>query len=98
MIKFLKVSTIIIVVLLLVATIVLVMLQSLITLVAVPTSILFGYYLMVLFLISILKKQPSNQILALIVWVLFLTPLLWLLIDPYSLSELLMPKMNIDMK
>lgn len=61
MIKFLKVSTIIIVVLLLVATIVLVMLQSLITLVAVPTSILFGYYLMVLFLISILKNSPQTK-------------------------------------
>lgn len=98
MIRFLKISTITLIVSLLIATIVLVMFQSLISLVAVPTAILFAYYLMVYFLIVLLKKHQTNQFLLILIWVLFLTPLLWLLIDAYGFSELLMPKMNIDMK
>jgi hypothetical protein len=74
------------------------MFQNIISLIAVPTGILFAYYLIVFFLISILKERSSNQILSIIVWVLFFVPLLWLLIEPYGLFELLTPKINLDMK
>jgi hypothetical protein len=63
---------------------------------------LFYYVLngtaVVYFLISLLKEPHPNLILPIIVWVLYLLPLLWLLIDPYGLSELMMPKINLDMK
>ncbi|WP_291870415.1 hypothetical protein [Maribacter sp.] len=98
MIRFLKISTVIILILLFIATLVMLMFQNMVSLIAMPTGILFVYYLVVFFLISFLKERRSNQVLSIIVWLLFLVPLLWLLVDPYSLFELMMPKINLDMK
>ena len=98
MIKFLKISTIVILVLLFVATLILISFQSIVSIIAVPTSIFFVYYLIVYSLTSILNKQQLNQVLLILIWVLFLTPLVWCLINPESLFNIVTPKINLDMK
>lgn len=98
MIKFLKISTIIILVLLFVTALILISFQSIVSIIAVPISILFMYYLIVLSFASVLNKKNSNQVLLILIWILFLTPLLWCLINPESLFNILTPKINLDMK
>ena len=95
---FLKTSTIILVVILFIITLILVAFQSLVSIIAIPTGIFFIYYLIVLFLISILNKQNPKQALLIIIWVLFLVPLLWCLINPESLFDFVTPNLHLDMK
>lgn len=98
MIKFIKISSIILVVLLFLVTLILITFQSLLSIIAIPTGILFLYYSVVLALTFIIKKQNPNQVYIVLIGLLFFTPLIWCLIDPTYLFELLTPNLNLDMK
>lgn len=74
-------------------------LQSFASFIIYPVGALFCYYLMMLLLITSLKGNFVNIIVSLIIWTLILMPIIWLLIAPeYLLFDLLMPKLDIDMK
>ena len=96
--KFLKTSALIILIILLVITVIMLSFQSVVSVLAVPAGVLFFYYLVVFILISFLKEQKSNQILFIVVWGLFLSPILWMLISPEHLFNLITPKLYLDMK
>jgi hypothetical protein len=96
--KFLKVSTLIILVLLFVSTLVLISFQSIVSIIAVPTGILLGYYLLVLLLIGFYNKRDSNDFLLILIWSLFLIPIISFLLSPEGLFNLITPKIILDMK
>lgn len=74
------------------------LLQTFISFLAYPIGALFLYYSAILFLVIWLKENFGKKALSIIIWVLFLVPIVWLLSAPASLFNLLMPKLNIDMR
>src|SRR5690606_13217590 len=87
-----------IVVILFVSGIVALLLQSLISFIVYPIGVLFFYYVVILLLASSLKDQFTKIIISIIICILLVTPIIWILIAPEYLFDLLMPKLNIDMK
>lgn len=98
MVKFIKISSIIILVLLAIVSGFLVVIQNMASLFAIATGILFLYYLLVLSITYIYNNESNNKILLIIICVLFFVPLLWLFIDTEGLINLLMSNVNLDMK
>ncbi len=98
MIKFIKLSTIIILIVLATISIFLLALQNLATLLAIATGLLFLYYLVVYSITYAYRKESNNKILLAIICVLFFVPILWLLVDAESLMELLLFNVKLDMK
>lgn len=74
-------------------------LQSFVTIIAYPIGALFFYYLTILLFAPSLKDQFTKKIVWITFCFLILMPIVWLLIAPeYFLFNLLMPKLNMDMK
>lgn len=96
--KLLRISTIAILSISFIATLCLMMFQNMVSLMAIPTAILFLYYLVVLYLVTLIQKGSPNKSFVITVWVLFLIPLLWCLVAPYHLFEFLSPNIKLDMK
>ncbi|MGS2764784.1 hypothetical protein [Sinomicrobium sp. M5D2P9] len=98
MYKALKISTIIAVTILFISGLIVLSFQSLVSFIAYPVGALFLYYLVLLLAINSLKIQCSKAIVFTIIWILFLTSIIWLLMAPGQLFNLLMPDLNIDME
>lgn len=98
MYKALKISTVVIMAILFVSVVVALLLQTFISFMAYPIGALFLYYSAILLLIALLKEKFHKKALSVIVWTLVLAPIAWLLSAPESLINLLMPKLNIDMR
>lgn len=84
--------------LLFVLGVILLLLQTFISFLAYPIGAFFLYYSAILFLVIWLKESFGKKALSIIIWVLFLVPIIWVLSAPESLFNLLMPKLNIDMR
>ena len=97
MYKTLKISTIVILVILLISGLVALSLRNVVSVMAYPIGALFAYYAVVLIVIISLKKQFGKLLVIAIIWILFLTPIVWLIVAPEQLP-ILMPVLNIDMK
>ena len=97
MYKTLKISTIVILVILLISGLVALSFRNVASVMAYPIGALFAYYAVVLIVIISLKKQFGKLLVIAIIWILFLTPIVWLIVAPEQLP-ILMPVLNIDMK
>lgn len=97
MYKTLKISTIVILVILLISGLVALSFGNVVSVMAYPIGALFAYYAVVLIVIISLKKQFGKLLVIAIIWILFLTPIVWLIVAPEQLP-ILMPVLNIDMK
>lgn len=98
MYKALKISVVVIMAILFVSGVITLLLQSFISFMAYPIGALFLYYSVILVLVTGLKKNLGRNVLLMIIWILVLAPIAWLLSAPESLFDLLMPKLNIDMR
>lgn len=101
MYKTLKMSINIILIFLFISGVVVLSLRSLVSFFIYPIGALFLYYIFVLIIASSLKKQCNTTAIAPIlvsILILILIPILWLLIAPEQLLNLLMPNLKIDMR
>ena len=97
MYKTLKISTIVILVILLISGLVALSFRNVVSVMSYTIGALFAYYAVVLIVIISLKKQFGKLLVIAIIWILFLTTIVWLIVAPEQLP-ILMPVLNIDMK
>ena len=97
MYKTLKISTIVILVILLISGLVALSFRNVVSVMAYPIGALFANYAVVLIVIISLKKQFCKLLVIAIIWILFLAPIVWLIVAPEQLP-ILMPVLDIDMK
>ncbi len=94
-----RIITLILLILLFASSIFFLSLQSFGALIGIATGILFIYYLLLyIFLKMSFRQKPYPKIALILFWILFLTPMVWALINPEGLFEFLLPNLHIDMK
>jgi len=98
MLKFIRIGSFVIAAILIIATIALIALQSLASILAIATAVLFIYYLLIAIATLLIKNNFKIRPLEILLIILFGFPILWSLIHPESLFELLMGGIKLDMK
>jgi len=96
--KTLKILNIIIVVISAILTVGLVAIQSMAALLAIATGFFFLYYVVFLVFVIITGKSVFSRGVKIVIWTLFLLPLIALLLFPYEVTEFLMQGVHLDMK
>lgn len=98
--RFIKISSLVFSIILAVVSIGLLMLQTLGSIIAFATGVLFIYYLVIYLLCFLAKKVEAKNRQRLIygLTVLWIIPILWGMIDGEGMIESLLPDFNLDMK
>ncbi len=97
--RILNILTIIILIVLLVSTVFFITLHSLAALIGIATGIAFVYYLLFFIILKVISaKKLHHKNVQIILWIFFLAPVIWALIHPEGLFEVLMFDIKLDMK